>query len=234
MRILIYSAEFGDYETELRQPIPPSMRQGVMYNYHRFDEKYSTIRFGLWHHREPLATSKEFCLKPQFRARFHKIDPLGLLHDEQTADFTIWVDASMTLLADPFDLVQLLGDADLMTFMHRHRTTVEEEGEAVIKIKGQNPDTIRKQIAFQKQAGYDNYIPLPETGLLIRRVCKRVRRFNEIWWNQIKIFSVRDQMGFGFSAWKSGIKIKFFPGHVRSQKYNLLGHHRSSTCRTQQ
>lgn len=231
MKILIYSAEFGDYETELRQPVLPPLCQDVMYNYKRFSENEERRR-GIWHHREPLQQSDKYVDVPQLRARFHKIDPFAVLHDEQRYDFTIWVDASMTLLADPFDLVKLLGDNDVMTFRHRHRDDIVQEGNTVIKIKNQDPRVIQAQINFQRQAGYRDFVPLPETGLLVRRVSSRTRRFSEEWWNQVKTFSVRDQMSFGFAAWKAGIKVGFFPGHVRSGRYNTLHNHRRQKCRT--
>lgn len=230
MKILVYSAEFGDYETEVRQPIPPSLRQEVMYSYHRFSEKGMDQR-GVWHHRKPLQQSLPLVDVPQRRARFHKIDPLGILHDEDRYDFTVWVDANMILKADPVELVEVLGDNDVMAFRHRDRTTIDEEGATVIKIKQQDPDVIKRQIAFQRQAGYHDYVKLPETGLLIRRVNKRVKRFNEQWWHQVNSFSVRDQMSFGFAAWKSGVKVGFFPGHVRTGRYNTLERHRRQPCR---
>lgn len=233
MKILIYSAEFGDYETELHQPVEPELRQDVMYSYHRFSER-GTGQKGVWHHRKPLQQSLTLVDVPQRRARFHKLDPLGLLHDEDRYDFTIWVDANMRLLVDPIELIQGLGNNDVMAFRHRDRVTIDEEGATVIKIKQQDSEVIKRQIAFQRQAGYHDYITLPETGLLVRRVNQRVRRFNEQWWKQIHAFSVRDQMSFGFAAWKSGVKVGFFPGHVRTGRYNTLERHRRKTCRTRQ
>ena len=230
MRILIYSAEFGGYEKELYQPTPPPLRQDVMYSYVRYAEDEDK-KTGVWHLREPFHLSREFMSKPQYRARFHKIDPYNIIHCEEY-DFTIWVDASMTLLADPMDLIKLLGDKDLMTFRHRHRNTLEEEGKAVVQLKGQDPRAIEQQIQFYRQGGYNDTVPLPETGLIVRRVNEQVRKFNQRWWDQIKLFSVRDQMSFGFSAWKTGLKVGFFPGHVRSEKYNILHHHRRPSCRT--
>ena len=224
MRILIYSAEFGDYEPEIHQPVKPKLRHNVMYSYVQFSDK-SLKKFSLWHHREPLHLSKGLIDKPQYRARYHKMDPLWLLHEDY--DYTLWVDASMSLLVDPMDLIELLGDHDLMTFRHRHRDTLAEEGATVIKIKQQDPTVIQNQLNYYKQAGYNDYVGLPETGLLLRRVNKKVLAFNERWYSQILTFSVRDQMSFGFSAWKTGIKVGFFPGHVRSQKYNILHQHRN-------
>ena len=149
MRVLIYSAEFGNYENELLQPLAPLVTQDALYSYTRFSDGPNKIRIGLWHHREPLQQSKELVDVPQLRARFHKLDPLGLLHEEY--DYTIWVDASMKLLVDPMELIWLLGDHDLMTFQHRHRSTIIEEGNTVIKIKQQDPQKICNQINFYHQ-----------------------------------------------------------------------------------
>lgn len=223
MRILIYSAEFGNYENEVRQPVEPPLRQDAMYSYSRFTDNILPKRM-VWHQREPLHQSKDLVDRPQYRARFHKLDPLGLLHEDY--DYTIWVDASMQLLADPAELIDQLGDKDVMTFRHRHRTNIVEEGNTVIKIKQQKPEVIQNQINYYRQADYRDFVPLPETGLLVRRCNSRVRRFNKLWWSQVQLFSVRDQMSFGFSAWRAGVKVGFFPGHVRSGRYNTLNQHR--------
>jgi hypothetical protein len=233
MKILIYSAEFGNYETDVRQPVAPAMNPNVQYIYYRFSE-YLKNRDGIWYNMPPCNPIKELRNNSQLWARFHKIDPVGYFHTGIDFDYTVWVDANMQLLADPYDLVQMLGDADLMTFMHRHRTTVEEEGSTVVQIKQQNPEVIERQIHFQKQAGYDNFVPLPETGLLVRKVNPRIHHFNNIWWHQVTTFSIRDQMSFGYSAWKAGIKVTFFPGHVRSKKYNILYPHKRRSCKTPQ
>lgn len=226
MRILIYSAEFGSYEHEVNQPIKPKLRQDVIYSYVRYSDRPSTkSKEGMWHHREPLQSSKELIDKPQYRARYHKMDPLGLMHE--AVDYTLWVDASMSLIVDPMELIELMGDNDLMTFQHRHRTTILEEGQTVVKIKQQDPRVITNQINYYSQEGYRNDVALPETGLLLRRVNDKIRAFNAFWYSQILAFSVRDQMSFGYSAWKTGIKVGFFPGHVRSQRYNILHKHRS-------
>lgn len=228
MRVLIYSAEFGNYENEMLQPVAPLVTQDAMYSYSRFSDGPNKTRIGVWHHREPLKQSKELVDVPQLRARFHKQDPLGLLHEEY--DYTIWVDASMKLLVDPMELIDLLGDNDLMTFRHRHRNTIIEEGNTVIKIKQQDPQKICNQINFYHQSGYKDFISLPETGLMVRRCNKKIRKFNKFWWSQVKGWSIRDQMSFGFSVWKTGIKAGFFPGHVRSGRYNTLQQHRRNRC----
>jgi hypothetical protein len=171
-----------------------------------------------------MNTSKPWINEHQYRARYHKTDPLGILHGDY--DYTLWVDASMSLLVDPMELIELLGDNDLMTFRHRHRDTLLAEGQTVIKIKQQDPRVIQNQLNFYKQAGYNDYVGLPETGLLLRKVSPKIEAFNGHWFNQILTFSVRDQMSFGYSAWKTGIKVGFFPGHVRSQRYNILHKHR--------
>ena len=223
--ILVYTAEFGGYEQEILKPYRPEYSKGVEKSYWRFSDTHFPSYHHVWQQGISLL-EMDHIRSPQYKSRFHKTDPYLHFH-EGFFDYTIWVDANVELKVDPEVLIKLLGDDDIMVFRHRDRVDIDQEGEAVVRLKGQDQRVIRRQIEHYKESGYWHFVPLPETGITVRRVNKKVQEFNKMWWDQLNRFSVRDQMSFGFCAWKCGLKVGFFPGHVRSGKYNLLHRHRS-------
>ena len=60
---------------------------------------------------------------------------------------------------------------------------------------------------------------LGENCFIIRKNNNRVKKFNEIWWEEYIKGSERDQMSFMYAVWKSGVRLEFLEGNPRDNRY---------------
>jgi hypothetical protein len=58
-----------------------------------------------------------------------------------------------------------------------------------------------------EREGFPKNQGLFSTGFIVRRNNKNVANFNEIWWDEVKNYSARDQLSQVYSAWKCGLRI---------------------------
>ncbi len=140
-------------------------------------------------------------------ARFYKATPHVWLSD---ADVTIWLDANVRLLVCPEKLVdEWLGDAQIAVTKHPSRDCAYGEADACDrKRKAPHAELMRQKKAYQSE-GFPRGFGLGETRCVIRRNGPDVRRFNEMWWQQIEQFTARDQVSFPFAVWKTGVNVNY-------------------------
>ena len=128
-------------------------------------------------------------------------------------DFSIWVDANVTLKVTPEFLGEQLGDADILVYKHL-RDCIGEEAKALLEGKYLSTDeknkSIKQLLAYLSE-GYPRDNGLAVTTYVIRRHNNRVKKFNQHWWDEICKHSERDQMSFNYSIWKNpDVKLKYF------------------------
>jgi hypothetical protein len=148
-------------------------------------------------------------------------------HPPKGYDYTIWVDSNCQLKVNPIRVVRGVGKADIMVHRHKFRNNIVEEAQAVIKLKGIPRRVVSKQLQIYRKEGFEAQVPLPETGVLVRRSGDVIDAFNKLWWQQISSLCVRDQMSFGYCAWKTGISIQWFPFNIQDDKIVRLRTHGS-------
>jgi len=62
--------------------------------------------------------------------------------------------------------------------------------------------------------GYPSHNGLHAAFFIIRRNCDAMMDFNNMWWQEVKKGSVRDQLSFDYVCWEFGIKPKVIPGDM--------------------
>ena len=142
------------------------------------------------------------------------------------ADVTVWCDANVQLLVSPTLLVsEWLGYADLAAPTHPSRDCAYNEANACIKKRKDTADNINAQMRGYSLEGYPEHNGLAETRVVIRRNTEDVALFNEVWWSQVSTQSVRDQVSFNYSAWKTGVEWKRIDGWVPKHPwFNVIRH----------
>lgn len=205
-KIVVYTAIADAYDL-LKEP-PAGLQNGV--DWVAFCE------------RAPSKTSwqiRKICTEfadPCRNAKKHKI----LAHTFfPEAAYSLWIDGSVKLGAG-FSIHQLidehLREHDLMVFKHPERQCIYEEAEACIRMKRDDPEIIRKQMAAYRQDNYPSSHGLVESGILLRRHTEQIRQFNEAWYQEIKNNSRRDQLSFNYMAHKTGLNFGCLPESLRS------------------
>lgn len=105
--------------------------------------------------------------------------------------------------------------SDFLTRPHRKRSCIYDEGNFCVQKKKANKKEVEQQLNFYKSEGYPEKNGLHASGLLLRKHTKEVKEFGELWWEQIKKFSHRDQISLPYLAWKHDFKISLNSGRPK-------------------
>ena len=143
---------------------------------------------------------------PRKSARQYKLLPHRYLSEY---DGWFWIDNSCSFLYDPLDLYNYyLGD-DYDISLHRRcdRNCLYDEASTCAGRGLDDSEIIHKQVDKYKNNNYPSNNGLYETGILMRKNNKVIRKFNEMWWDELDNFSVRDQISFPYVLSKSDVKI---------------------------
>lgn len=144
------------------------------------------------------------------------------IHKYIDADYWLWVDNNCLIKEDPRKLINYTSTTDIAVMPHPERNNIIEEAETILKWLPEQASGLQEQINSYYSEGY---VPtdLFETKVLLRKNTAEVINFNEIWWEQLKKFSIRDQISFPYASWKTKMFINTFPGN------NSLSKHRHKT-----
>ena len=142
--------------------------------------------------------------------------------------YSLWIDGSIQLsnvdLHQLFD--QYLKEFDLAFHLHPIRDCIYAEAEKCIELGKDNPEIIKKQMAYYRSQNYPEHAGLISGGIIFRNHTKMVKRFNEAWWNEICKHSRRDQLSLPYVLRKLDIEIFSIPGHVRNRNVDGFMLHR--------
>lgn len=156
---------------------------------------------------------------PNRNAKIHKILSHKYFPDKM---YSLWIDGSVSI-EFPFSVERLieiyLADSDLALFKHTERHCIYQEANICIQRRLDDPLVIRKQIEKYTKDGHPSNAGLGECTILLRRHTDQIKAFNEAWWDEIQNGSKRDQISFAYLIRKMGIKVRYFPGHLRSPNY---------------
>ncbi|MGH7789804.1 MAG: glycosyltransferase domain-containing protein, partial [Candidatus Binatia bacterium] len=151
---------------------------------------------------------------PTRNAKIHKI----LSHRYfPAADYTLWIDGSVTIRADrPLQRLidTCLAECDVAVFRHRMRTCVYQEASVCVERQLDDPEVIWQQICRYTAAGFPPNAGLGECCVILRRHSPAVRAFNEAWWEEIAHGSRRDQLSFDYIASTLGLRYAVFDGTI--------------------
>lgn len=121
-------------------------------------------------------------------------------------DKSVWIDGHLV----PNDL-SLFDKSGYWLMKHPTRNCIYQEAQECITLRKDNPRTINEQVNRYRMEGYPVNNGLSATGVLIRDNTEGNRVFGEFWWHQVRTGSVRDQLSFNYSAWKTGLQFDQFP-----------------------
>jgi hypothetical protein len=159
---------------------------------------------------------------PRQAARRAKMAVVEDFADEQ---WSIWIDASFDLTADPREIMQAaaLTDCPVAGFRHPDRNRISDEAREVIRLGLAPKDKVDRQIEAYRIAGFDTddrqQTSLTTTGLLVRRHTDEVRAFTGRWREEIERHTLRDQLSVDYAAWRTGVTIGYLPGHYRDNRF---------------
>lgn len=161
----------------------------------------------IWKKRN-LPTSKEYlALNNYQRAKYFKIFPHKLFPEY---DYSIWIDGNITIIGDLTPFVDRMGTKSMAEFKHPNNNCIYEEAYSIVSQgKAQGPE-VRKQIEEYKKEGFPAHYGLFENSFIVREHNnKKCICLMDMWWEQMKQFTWRDQLSLSYVLWKSGYGIEF-------------------------
>lgn len=223
---VIYTAIFGGYDTLQEPKVIPEGWDFVCFTDQKIQSKNWAVRV--------VKPTEEDSTR---NARKYKILPHRYVGGYETS---IWIDGNLLVRGDVNELVETyLQGTNMAVFDHayaqhrdRGRTldalhSVDEQLDKLIAMvaKGRqkdDPELMQEQYGAYKKDGFPD-----KNGILLSMIL--LRRHNapdviaamELWWQELKQWSKRDQLSFNYAAWKTGLDFTYIPENARENTYFL-------------
>lgn len=203
--VVVYTCDVGGVDWLHR---PQMQTPGARFV--RFSDRPS-FRQSPWEHRPlpPLPAG----LSPRLKSRFPKILPHRVLPD---AEVTIWIDASVMVLADLTPLVEEFRQSGAALALFRHPTgrSVNAEIDAVLArgfLDGEkHADALRDR--YGRVGNLDT--PISENTILFRRAgAPGLDAAMENWWHEVTTECQRDQISLPSALDAHGVSVHYWGWH---------------------
>ena len=226
---VIYTAIFGGYDNLTEPSFIPDGWDFICFT-------DSDIKSDVWDVRKVKPLYKDSTRN----ARKYKVLPHRFLSEY---DVSVWVDGNILIRNNLNELVDdYLQDCNIAMMNHNKnvldpRDCIYEEAQTILYF-GQknnnykdNPNLIISQMEKYKNENYPQKNGLAVTMEVLRRHNEKdVIDTMNLWWDEIKYGSKRDQLSFNYCAWKTNLNFKWMDGDSRDNKYFLnMGKHKKKT-----
>lgn len=192
-------------------------------DYHAFIDEESYNKYldvPYWNQHVAIQFSSDPVYANRRNAKIYKIIPFAFLPEY---DYYFWIDSTHILEKDPNELVYTyLKDADVAVFKHKERNCIYDEGEFIKQINFDYSNLIDDQLSFYKNMCYPEGNGLYELPSRFQRNNQLTQKMGLMWWEQICMFSSRDQVSFPFVCHQLGVKLSILPGFANTIRGNTL------------
>jgi len=216
MKKVIYSCITGEYDY-VREPnvITPGWDYIMFTNNVKLTSKNWEIRGLLF----------ETKLDNTRYARKVKINPFDILPNY---DLYFWCDANLEVSCNLDDFVNKYMDenSDLAIMKHHMRSCIYQEAIACMQENKDNKDIIKKQMEIYMDDEFPTENGLVQTGVHIKKPTTSVKKFMELWLNEILEHSKRDQLSFNYVDWKYKDLLKYntYPAAILWNEFKISQH----------
>jgi len=144
---------------------------------------------------------------------------------------SVWVDGNIEVKRDINDFIEDSLTGYFAIPKHPLRICIYEEAKAVLKLNKDRPDIVNLQMSEYFRREYPVSYGLVQSGIIIRKHNheKSIEICNS-WWNEVRTFSIRDQLSFNFAIWKKDINIDVIHPSILGSNYFQLWSHISKGC----
>eukprot|EP00249_Psilotum_nudum_P011614 c23276_g1_i1 orf=267-1742(+) len=135
--------------------------------------------------------------------------------------YSIWIDGKMELLIDPLLILERYlwrGGYKFAIARHKHHRSIYEEADANKRRKRYARPLIDKHMEIYIHEGMEPWsekklpVPsdVPEGAIIIREHTRLTNLFCCLWFNEVNRFTPRDQLSFGYVAYRLNGSFPFF------------------------
>ncbi|KAF5751037.1 hypothetical protein HS088_TW02G00047 [Tripterygium wilfordii] len=146
------------------------------------------------------------------------------------AQYSIWIDGKMELIVDPLLILERYLWREKYTFaiaQHKHHRSIYEEADANKRRKRYARPLIDLHMKIYRYEGMEPWSlkkstpsDVPEGAVIIREHTAINNLFSCLWFNEVNLFTPRDQLSFGYVVYRLGELFKFFM--FENCEYNSL------------
>ncbi|KAG8367541.1 hypothetical protein BUALT_Bualt16G0082600 [Buddleja alternifolia] len=161
------------------------------------------------------------------------------------AQYSIWIDGKMELIVDPLLLLERYlwrGKHTFAIAQHKHHRNVYEEADANKRRKRYARPLIDLHMKIYRYEGMEPWSPrkstlsdVPEGAIIIREHTALNNLFSCLWFNEVHLFTPRDQLSFGYVVYRLGDVFKFFmfPNCEYNAIFTLHPHNREHSSKVE-
>jgi hypothetical protein len=148
-----------------------------------------------------------------------------ILPHKYLADYSLYHDGNIRLVADPTALCKSLGWPDTAVPSHRYTDCIYGEAGLMIRNGKADAEKVRQAVARYRTEGLLENVGATENGAMLRRHnADAVRQLMDAWWKEfLRLGLGRDQMPFSYVCWRLGYRPVVFPAKTRQR--HLWGTH---------
>lgn len=216
-KIVVYTAITGNYDD-----LKPAPRiHGV--RFYAFMDQVHSVKG--WETRKLIIPDDSVGnLDDNRRAKWFKLHPHKIFPGYK---HTIWIDGSVEVIGDLHELIENVRGNGWGAFKHASRNCIVDEAFACAQLGKDDPDVMSKQVAHYMAAkNYPRNNGLSENTIIVRSSnSDKIIEINERWWEEVKMWSKRDQLSLNYVCWKKNFRYTELPGNVyRNRWFKLHGH----------
>ncbi|KAF5947034.1 hypothetical protein HYC85_017262 [Camellia sinensis] len=159
------------------------------------------------------------------------------------AQYSIWIDGKMELLVDPLLVLERYlwrGKHTFAIAQHKHHRSIYEEADSNKRRKRYARPLIDLHMKIYHYEGMEPWSPkkntvsdVPEGAIIIREHTAINNLFSCLWFNEVNLFTPRDQLSFGYIVYRFGGQFKFFmfPNCEYNSIFELYPHTREHSSK---
>lgn len=119
-------------------------------------------------------------------------------------DYSIWVDGKIQIVGNVEEYIKSYRRKEpMLCFGHYINDCIYDEKELCLKVKKDTPEIMEKQMDKYRKEGYPKKNGLIDSCVLVRDWrSDKLKKVMNIWWNEVKMYSCRDQLSFNYACWK--------------------------------
>ncbi|CAN6478691.1 unnamed protein product [Victoria cruziana] len=161
------------------------------------------------------------------------------------ARYSIWIDGKMELIVDPLLILERYlwrGGYTFAIARHKHHKSIYEEADANKRRKRYARPLIDLHMKIYVYEGMKPWSPkkktvsdVPEGAIIIREHTPLNNLFCCLWFNEVHMFTPRDQLSFGYVVYRLGDHFKFhmFPNCEYNSLFILHKHTREHSSKVE-
>ena len=201
-KIAVYTSVFGNYD-KIKEPLYVSDRC----DYFAITDQ-DIPSDSVWKKIDCSKIEGFEDLDNYHKSKFCKFFPHKILPDYE---YSIWIDGNAQIVADMYPLVDRMADNHVMaTFQNPLHNCIYTERNFLIYLDAVKMEEIDKQINDYKNVGFPKKFGMREFTIIVRKHNdKKLHKYMEEWWEQVNMYTMRDQISFPFVLFKNNETIDF-------------------------